>query len=85
MPGAVSKNLGNQNFYKMNHKWKDDCCTECGCKREKRHRVVNTYSKLMRSGIFEKIMFTSEMDDEDILEEAMEFAEEYFEVAIAAS
>lgn len=36
MPGAVSKNLGHQNFYKMNHKWKHDCCTTCGCKREKR-------------------------------------------------
>lgn len=36
----------------------------------------------MESGMFEKIMFTSEMDDEDILREVMEFAEEYFEVAI---
>lgn len=53
MRESVSKNLGHQNFYKMNHKWKDDCCTECGCKREKRHRVVSTYSKLTRSGIFE--------------------------------
>lgn len=53
MPGDVSKNLGHQNFYKMNHKWDDDKCIYCGCKREKRYRVVNTYSKLTRAGIFE--------------------------------
>lgn len=35
MQESVSKNLGHQNFYKMNHKWKDNVCTKCGIKRKK--------------------------------------------------
>lgn len=52
MQESVSKNLGHQNFYKMNHKWEDDICTKCGCKREKRLRLVNITSRLNRHGVW---------------------------------
>lgn len=41
MQESVSKNLGHQNFYMMNHRWKENQCIHCGIKR-KRH-----YSKLL--------------------------------------
>ena len=49
-------NFGHGNLIDMQHKWKDNTCKTCGCKREKsgyrRGDIVRTWYVYERSNIF---------------------------------